>query len=245
MLHRPNIARWFGIALLVASATAAGLPAAAAERTGTARAHLDPVEATGSLNRASDRLGRTASDDSLRSYCVATLQSPGSRVPLRSASRRPSDCIPLLATRRQAQAGEAGRPGRGDGGMAADFRDGEPGLPPLFERSGEPRSDLIAYCTALLQSRGRRFADAEFSGSDCAYYMLWLERSQTARAGRPGRPGSSQRGADGPDGASIDGGVGGAGGRAGSGPGGGRGGAGGAGVGGGLGGAGGAGGSGR
>ncbi|WP_205824721.1 hypothetical protein [Methylobacterium terricola] len=258
MLYRPNLARWFGIALLVGSSLSTVPLAYAAERSGgVATADEDGVNTTGALDQDAGRPGR--SGDSLLTYCIATMQSPGARVHLRAASRRPSDCLSLFATTRQAQLAEPGQPARGgDGGsvleaqggrggrsgVPADARDAEPGLPPLFER-GEVRSDLIAYCTSLLQTRGRRPADPEFSGSDCAYYMLWLERNQMARGGRAGRPGSSQRAADGPDGPSIDGGVGGAGGRGGSGPGGGRGGAGGAGVSGGVGGAGGAGGSSR
>jgi hypothetical protein len=100
---------------------------------------------------------------------------------------------------------------------------------------------LVTYCVDVLQSRGRAISD-DFIPSDCAYYLLALDRIAAAqRRGDPLRPPSGY-GADGPDGPSVGGGVGGRGGRAGSGPGGGRGGAGGAGVGG-TGGAGGSGGS--
>jgi len=220
----------------------------------------------------SEFMARTTADP-LRRYCVNLLSAKRPRTVLaRKSTFRPRNCVGLFTPVFQAQAGQPGRGGDGGGfpGLpggrggesgAAGGRGGDgsgflPGLPgglggrgPIATAPEDIAVDplLVTYCVDVLQSRGRVTSE-DFNPSDCAYYLLALDRMAIAKhRGGPLRPpsGSAQYGADGPDGPSIGGGVGGRGGRAGSGPGGGRGGAGGGGVGGGLGGAGGAGGASR
>jgi hypothetical protein len=214
----------------------------------------------------SEFMGRMTADP-LRRYCVGVLGAKRPRAVLaRKSAFRPRDCVGLFAPVFQAQAGQPGRGGDGGGfpglpggrggesGAPGGGRGGDggylPGLPGGRGPIGAAPEDiavdplLVTYCVDVLQSRGRATSD-DFIPSDCAYYLLALDRMAAAKHhGDPSRPpsGSTQYSADGPDGPSIGGGIGGRGGRAGSGPGGGRGGAGGGGIGG-VGGAGGAGGA--
>lgn len=207
-----------------------------------------------------------AAGDPLRRYCVDVLGGRGPRAALaRKSGFHPLDCVGLFTVAADAEPGQPGRGGDGGGfpgapggrggeSGAAGGRGGDGGsillgLPRRGARGaiGPAPEDLavdeefVSYCVSVLQRRGRVASD-DFMPSDCAYYLMALDRlSRYPSAAKP-TPGSAKEGRDGP---SISGGIGGRGGKAGSGPGGGAGGAGGAGVESGLGGAGGAGGASR
>lgn len=206
---------------------------------------------------AADPNARVRSAEPLRRYCVDVLGAKRPRAALGHRAFHPLDCIGLFYAASDAEPGQPGRGGDGGGFPGAPGgRGGESGAPGggrggdggsvLF---GLPRGpggrgavgpapeDLavddafVDYCVKVVQSRGRVTSD-DFVPSDCAYYLMALDRLSKYRSDGKAPPASAKSGSakDGSDGPSVGGGVGGRGGRAGSGPGGGTGGAGGAGV---------------
>src|SRR5215210_1679508 len=180
----------------------------------------------------SEFMARTTADP-LRRYCVNLLSAKRPRTVLaRKSTFRPRNCVGLFTPVFQAQAGQPGRGGDGGGfpglpggrggesGAPGGGRGGDggylPGLPgrpggrgPIGAAPEDIAVDplLVTYCVDVLQSRGRATSD-DFIPSDCAYYLLALDRmAATQYRNDPLRspPASTQSGADGP---SIGGGVG-------------------------------------